>query len=478
MTTRPRTVALSTASMLLLGASTPAFGVAEATEAAVLPVDGVFALDGRGYGHGRGMSQWGAEGAASRGVSYKKILSTYYPGTSLVTESASTRIRVLVTDDVDTDLRVRPGAGLTVVVASTSKELPTKLADAKVTAWRVHVVEGKLRMEGYSGAGPGGEWHTYKVGGHSTHSGPVRLRADDGFRLVLPSGEQRDYRGEAWAYLDPKAPKGLRVVNRVRMESYLRSVVPSESFPTWRPAALQAQAVAARTYALWRGSNVPLGSYADICDTTACQVYHGRRKLDAAGKVTREWEATSTDAAVKATEGRRLEYQSKPALTEFSASNGGYSTDGRKPYLPVRADEWDGAVENSAHEWTATLKTTTVAEKWPAAGEVTALQVTSRDGKGAWGGRVLRVSIVGATSTVTVSGRAFASAMNLKHIWWRGTAAEDVAAAAAEARGIEAGGEGVRDTAPEEALAGTPDVLGGPVPGDETGDPAAPPGGF
>ncbi len=478
MTTRPRAVSLLTASMLLLGALTPAVGANAATEAPVVPVDGVFALDGRGYGHGRGMSQWGAEGAASQGVDYRKILSTYYPGTKLVSGSTSARIRVLVTDDVDTDLRVRPGAGLKVVVGSTTKELPEKLSGAKVTAWRVHVVKGKLRMEGYSGAGPGGEWHTYKVDGKSTHSGPVRLRADDGFRLVLPDGEQRDYRGEAWAYLDPKAPKGLRVVNRVLMESYLRSVVPSESFPTWQAAALQAQAVAARTYALWRTGNVPLGSYADICDTTACQVYHGRRKLDVAGKVTREWEAKSTDTAVAATAGKRLEYQAKPALTEFSASNGGYSTDGKKAYLLARADNWDGAVENSAHSWKATLKTTTVAKKWPTVGEVTALQVTSRDGKGAWGGRVLQVSIVGSTSTVTVTGQAFAAAMNLKHVWWRGTPAKEAAAAAAKARGVEAGGEGVRDTAPEEALAGTPEVLVGPAAGAETGDPAGPPGGF
>jgi len=80
----------------------------------------------------------------------------------------------------------------------------------------------------------------------------------------------------------------LRVVNYVSLESYLRSVVPSESPSSWRRAALQAQAVAARTYAMWRRAYGNLG-YADICDTTACQVYHGLRLLDPSGTVVRTY---------------------------------------------------------------------------------------------------------------------------------------------------------------------------------------------
>ncbi len=48
----------------------------------VVPASGVFAITGHGWGHGHGMSQWGAEGAASRGVPASTIVSTYYPGTT------------------------------------------------------------------------------------------------------------------------------------------------------------------------------------------------------------------------------------------------------------------------------------------------------------------------------------------------------------------------------------------------------------
>jgi stage II sporulation protein D len=407
---------------MLVGAviALPGSGQAAAPDPAVAPQEGVFALEGHGYGHGRGMSQWGAQGAAVQGVTYPKILSTYYPGTALVSSSATKWIRVLITDDTDTDMRVRPAAGLTVLANKKTKRLPTKLAGATVTAWRVHVVPGRLQLEGFSGAGPGGRWRVYKIGGKTALTSPVKLKTSaGGVRLVLPDGEQRDYRGEAWAYSDPAATSGLRVVNNVNLESYLRSVVPSESFPTWRPAALQAQAVAARTYALWRGRNVPR-FYADICDTTACQVYHGRQRLDAVGKVTRVWEFASTDAAIGATAGKWLAYGNVYALTEFSASNGGWSTDGQKPYLPAREDPWDGYVPNSAHAWTASVPTAKVEQRWPQVGTVTALQVTSRDGNGDWGGRVLTVQIIGTTSTITVSGATFAGAVNLKHVWWRG----------------------------------------------------------
>jgi hypothetical protein len=46
------------------------------------PADGVFAVDGHGWGHGRGMSQWGAQGAASLGRTADEIVAAYYPGTA------------------------------------------------------------------------------------------------------------------------------------------------------------------------------------------------------------------------------------------------------------------------------------------------------------------------------------------------------------------------------------------------------------
>ena len=60
----------------------------------------------------------------------------------------------------------------------------------------------------------------------------------------------------------------------LNIEKYLRGVVASEMPASWPSAALQSQAVAARTYAA-RGRADRTGSYYDLCDTTSCQVYGG-----------------------------------------------------------------------------------------------------------------------------------------------------------------------------------------------------------
>ena len=63
-------------------------------------------------------------------------------------------------------------------------------------------------------------------------------------------------------------------VNILPLDDYLKGVVPREVPASWKPAAVQAQAVAARTYAAF-GRREPQASHYQICDTTACQVYGG-----------------------------------------------------------------------------------------------------------------------------------------------------------------------------------------------------------
>ena len=91
--------------------------------------------------------------------------------------------------------------------------------------------------------------------------------------LVLP-GSRVAYRG-ALALRAPKPGKPKRItVNRLPLESYLKGVVPRETFTSWSPAALESQAIAARTYAAFERAQ-PLSSVYQICDTTSCQVYGG-----------------------------------------------------------------------------------------------------------------------------------------------------------------------------------------------------------
>src|SRR3954469_21763596 len=76
------------------------------------PSNGVFTLSGHAWGHGHGMSQWGAQGAATLGKSADEILSTYYPGTAKTLQS-NAPIRVLLGADDTVDQQVLPAAGLT-----------------------------------------------------------------------------------------------------------------------------------------------------------------------------------------------------------------------------------------------------------------------------------------------------------------------------------------------------------------------------
>ncbi|MGQ0465729.1 MAG: SpoIID/LytB domain-containing protein [Sporichthyaceae bacterium] len=384
-------------------------------EPMIVPVNGQFHVEGRGFGHGRGMSQWGAQGAALQGVGHRRILATYYPGTQLVKGDRKRRIRVLVTADQDGDLRVAPESGLTASRGGRKLLLPQRLDGRPVTAWRVRLEKGQLELSGRAGT-----WRKVRVGDPTLTYKPVILRTvpPNGVRLVLPK-QQRDYRGDLRAYRDPISGR-LVTVNSVRMENYLRSVVPGESFSTWRPEALRAQSIAARTYAMWRTRNAPLaGGTADVCDTTACQVYHGRQRLNLAGQVTKYWEAASTDAAIKATAGQYLRYAGAPALTEFSSSNGGWSTAGDKPYLVARPDPWDGIAPSRAHAWTRTLDVASLSRAFPKTGHVIGLIVRRRDGNGIWGGRVTSVRVVGERGSQTMTGHTFAKAVGLRHSWWQ-----------------------------------------------------------
>ncbi|HET9779077.1 MAG TPA: hypothetical protein VFP81_07320, partial [Propionibacteriaceae bacterium] len=77
-------------------------------------VSASFTIRGAGWGHGWGMSQYGAYGAARKGLTWKQILAFYYPGTRLSSMPAGAKIKVWITADNDSSLRVLPATGLTV----------------------------------------------------------------------------------------------------------------------------------------------------------------------------------------------------------------------------------------------------------------------------------------------------------------------------------------------------------------------------
>ncbi len=375
------------------------------------PSSGVYQIMGRGHGHGRGMSQQGAQGAATQnGQSYQQILAAYYPGTTLRTVPSSTTVRVQLTQDDDNNLTVRPAPGLRVRVGSSSIALPTSRDGARITLWRVRRDAAALRLESQAG----GSWRATPVAGRTTFSDVPRWTARGLMRLVYPDGAQRDYRGELHA-----VPEGNRLltVNAVRLEDYLRSVVPAEMISSWHPQALAAQSVAARSYTMWWIAQNRKGY--DLGDTTRWQVYPAARQLDATGKVIRDYETSSTDKAVSTTAGVVLDYRGQQVFAEFSASNGGHSAVGDWPYLSAQVDPWDGLLSSAGHSWQASLPAQQVEARWPEVGTLRRLQVLGRDGSGEWGGRISQVTVAGSQGTVTVSGSQFATATGLRSAWWR-----------------------------------------------------------
>jgi SpoIID/LytB domain protein len=122
------------------------------------------------------------------------------------------------------------------------------------------------------------------------------------------------------------------VVNRLGLEEYLLGL--NEVPPDWPPEALRAQAIAARTYALWTLSRPPAGAAAtygfDICASTECQVFTGADVLSApAGE---RWMA-----AVEATSGRALLYEDEPILARYHSVSGGHTLDNSEAF-PEESD--------------------------------------------------------------------------------------------------------------------------------------------
>ena len=219
--------------------------LAVAAAAALLPPVGPVAaadpleLQGRGFGHGIGLSQYGAQRAATQGVGWKEIVRTYYPRTRL--GKAGGQVAVLLSADDDGDTRVLARPGLTLRKVGTTKRWSLPRLDRRATQWRVRADDrGRSVLQARRG---GAGWRTSKrFGGDAEFSarGPVTV--------VTPQGRTA-YRGRVRSASADASGTDRDTVNRVSLEDYLRGVVPREVPALWDPDAVRAQAVAARTYA-------------------------------------------------------------------------------------------------------------------------------------------------------------------------------------------------------------------------------------
>ncbi len=348
----------------------------------VVPSSRKVAFKGHGYGHGIGMSQYGAEGAARAGKSASSILSTYYPGTSQAAETGS--IRVLLSADTTDSVMVEGRSDLIFRNVGTNKtlSLPTTIGGKKVIRWSIDPLssdkkKSTLRYRTSS---------TWLVYAGTTWTGPAQFEAPT-LQLVMPSDADQTYR-TALRSVPPKSGATNRdTVNVLSIENYTRGVVAREMPSSWHEEALQAQSIAARTY----GVRAILASrYYDICDTTSCQVYGGFAA-----------ETSSTDAAVAATTGTILIYQGAPALTQFSSSSGGYTAAGSAPYLVAHPDPWDDWAGNAKHSWTISVSASTIEKAYSSIGTLQSMKVLATS---AGDGRVTSLKLVGSKGSTTIKG--------------------------------------------------------------------------
>jgi len=321
-------------------------------------------VTGHGWGHGVGMSQWGAYGFAQHGWTYQRILSHYYPGTQL-SQAPISHVRVLlaaaqprVTVACPGTLRVSDATGRTFALPPGTYGVNRALK-LPVGRKRVHV---------------GGKRHAHH---ESFALVPVQRALRSPLVYDCPSApltwKGRPYHG---LLLVRRGGKRLSVVNSLALDDYVRGVVGGEMPHNWSLAALEAQAVAARSYAL---ATLHPNKHFDLFSDTRSQVYGGIA-----------YETPQTNSAVQRTAMKVLTWHGRVATTFFYSTSGGRTADVREvwpalgdiPYLRSVSDPYDTLSPH--HSWRVVL----TAAKLPGAatlklehakdGRVTSVVVGSR----------------------------------------------------------------------------------------------------
>ena len=341
---------------------------AATTQPATLAARTVLVLTGHGYGHGLGMSQWGAYGYAKHGWTFDKILTHYFVGTTIGTTSVSS-IRVLLAQEKTSTL---------------TATAPWSVTDA---AHQVVQLDPSTPLV---------------LGTDLTVDGQV-LTAPLTFRSTQPlSLDGKAYRGR---FVVSVVAKQLQVIDVVGLEAYVKGVVPAEMPANWAPEAVKAQAVATRSYAL---ANAATNKQFDVYGDGRSQVYGG---------VTVETPLSS--AAVDATRHQVVLYAGKPADTMFFSSSGGRTASSLEttgvaiPYLTSVVDQYDTI--SPYHDWGPVLFDLTKVQKaLKLTQPIVDMQLTPGTSP-----RVKRITAVLADgTTATFTGNTLRAALDLRSTWF------------------------------------------------------------
>ena len=319
-----------------------------ALAAANSPAEPTITFRGGGWGHGVGMSQYGALGRALAGQTHQEILAFYYDGTSLTDASAFG-----VSGEV-VDVHVATSSSTTLTPVGSNLQLRSGTNGGNPFA----VVATSITVT-FDGAA----WHA--VGPHPSpppddpgatydYCGPG---CPPGFLSITPGGGGRIVVQGVSEYahgaieLHPAGGTSFHVVNgSLTLDEYMYGV--AEVPASWPAAALAAQAVAARSYAASRVVN-PRSAAFDLYSSTSDQVYAGWGQEGACGG----W-----CAAVDLTAGQVLNHGGSIASGFYSSSNGGHTASNtdiwgsvQYPYLRAKPDPFDSVEANPNASWERTL---------------------------------------------------------------------------------------------------------------------------
>jgi stage II sporulation protein D len=337
-------------------------------------------VKGAGFGHGIGMSQYGAYGYALEGARFERILAHYYKGTEMET-APSRPVRVLLQPN-DPYIRFR---GATSANGRALRRSATYVARRSGSGVRLSTASGR---------------RVAKFGG------PLRVRAggDDPVRLLGPALNGISdglYRGA----IEIRPGGGVTAINVIPLDPYVKGVVAGEMPSTWPLEALKVQAVAARTYAL--ATRKTGGSFDQYPDTRS-QVYKG---------VTGE--SVRSNAAVDRTAGQILTYGGQPAVTYYFSTSGGHTENVEFSFIGALAKPWLVGVpdpydtRSPYHRWQVSFSTGTLTRALGAPGRFKRLKVLRRGVSP----RVIRARVVGTRGSRIISGPQIRAALGLRDSW-------------------------------------------------------------
>jgi stage II sporulation protein D len=365
---RPRRLHIS-----LLALAAVLLGVLGAT-AASARAQVNWVVHGHGFGHGVGLSAYGAYGYALHGKGYKFILGHYYPGTTLGQLSGPNVVRVLLSSTAGD-----------VSFSEATSACRTKLEPTRT--YEAHRLGNTVVLRSSAGK------PLAKCG--------ATLRAA-GAGVIDIAGVGR-YRGALETVVNESGE--LNVVNALSVDNYVKGVIPNESPPSWPMEELKAQAIISRSFALTGGRE---GDGFDLYSDTRSQVYKGL-----------ESEYTTSDEAEEQTAGEVLMYEGNIAETLFSACSGGKTENVQNvfgtaiPYLVGVPDPYDSLCP--LHEWTLKMSGPEISEKLAGLldGKLKKVVIT----KTGYSPRIIEAKLYGTGGVTSVTGEQLEVALGGYSTW-------------------------------------------------------------